>query len=77
MKITNENYDEIKSSMAEFLNTEISRYVKLAGSRENLDAILGRSDRHSTMILKRQSFSALERLYKGCRNIPDKMLDKN
>jgi len=69
MKITNDNYDKIKSSMAEFLNAEILRYVELSGSRENLDAMLGRSNRHSTMILKRQSFSALERLWKECREI--------
>jgi len=68
MKITKENYDEIKSSMAEFLNAEIARYVKFAGSREGLDAKLGRSNRHSTMILKRQSFSALERLWRECKN---------
>ena len=55
--------------MAEFLNAEILRYVELSGSRENLDAMLGRSNRHSTMILKRQSFSALERLWKECREI--------
>jgi hypothetical protein len=75
MKITNDNYDEIKSSMAEFLNAEISKHVKLAGSRENLDLRLNRSDRHTTMILRRQSFSALERLWRECKR--NKLLDKN
>jgi hypothetical protein len=69
MKITNDNYDEMKSAMAEFLNAELSRYVKLAGSRENLDTMLNRSDRHTTMILRRQSFSALERLWRECKRL--------
>jgi hypothetical protein len=75
MKITENNYDGIKSAMAEFLNAEISRCVKIAGSRENLDSRLKRSDRHTTMILRRQSFSALERLWRECKR--NKLLDKN
>ena len=60
------NYQKSKSELSAMLNSEIGRYVKLAGGREGLSRKLGRTDSFVAMVLKRQSFSALERLWKEC-----------
>lgn len=67
MKITAENYCDIKFQMSQFLNSEIGRYVEKSGSRIKLSLFLGESEKFVEMIIKRQSFSALERLWKRCR----------
>jgi len=67
MKITSDNYNAVKFDMAQFLNTEISRYSSLVGSREALSVKLGHAENHVRKTVGRQSFSALERLWKECK----------
>jgi hypothetical protein len=70
IKITKYNYAGIKFDMHQFLNTEINRYIEIAGSPEKLSRALGNVDLYIRVnigrLKKRQSFSALERIYKKC-----------
>ena len=67
MKITAANYSDVKMDMLMFLNAEIVRYSETAGSREKLSIKLGHADNHVRKIMNRQSYTALERLWKECR----------
>lgn len=67
MQITPENYDEIKADLKAFLVREIHRYTQIAGSQNKLALALGFADNRTNIVLKRGSFSALERFYKKCR----------
>lgn len=64
MKITEKNYDEVKADMKRFLLAEIERYSQEAGGKHRLSVKLGKSYTYAEMILKRDAFSALERLWK-------------
>lgn len=66
MKITPENYDEIKTDLKRFLILEIERHGIIAGSLRKLSADLGHSEDFVFARLKRGSFSSLERLWKEC-----------
>ena len=67
--ITAKTYAPTKQEMLEFLNSEISRYSKKIGSREKLSLHLGHAENYVRLVVKRQSFSALERLWKKCRKM--------
>jgi hypothetical protein len=67
VKISVETYDAVKMDMLMFLNTEISRASRLAGNREKLSIMLGHAENYVRKIIKRQSYSAMERLWKECR----------
>lgn len=73
IKITEENYFEIKAAMKKFLDAAINKRINEAGGKRPLSAKLGRSFNHVEMIMRRSAFSALERLYK---EIKEKELDK-
>ena len=64
MKITEKNYDEVKADMKRFLLDEIERYSREAGGKHKLSLKIGKSYTYVEMILKRDAFSALERLWK-------------
>jgi len=64
MKITKDNYFEIKKDMKGFLNNEIDVAILEHNGKQQLARDLGFCDKQIFMILKRQSFSALERLVK-------------
>lgn len=66
VKITDENYAEIKAALKRFLILQIERYSIKAGSIEALGLRLGQSEKYAQMTLKRGSFSVLERLWKEC-----------
>lgn len=66
VNITRENYSAVKSAMKRFLILEIEKYAVKAGSIDTLGVKLGQSEKYARMVLKRSSFSALERLWKEC-----------
>ena len=67
VRVTANNYESIKTAMKRFLILEIRRYETKAGGQNRLSVLLGYSDKKVAMVTKRQSFSALERLWKECR----------
>ena len=69
MERSSEWYDNTKQEMESFLNAEISRYVSIVGSREKLSLLLGHLEDYVQKIIQRQAFSALERLWRECKEI--------
>lgn len=69
MTITADKYPQIKMDMRDFLLHEINQTIAQIGSREKLSEKLGHSCNYVQMILKRQSFSALERLWLECQKM--------
>lgn len=67
--MTVSNYAEVKQAMKRFLILEIERYAILAGGQNKLSLSLGYSETKVQMVLKRGSFSGLERLWKECRKM--------
>ena len=67
-RVTAKNYDELKTAMKRYLILEINRRILSLGTREKLSVALGHAENYVQLILKRQSFSALERLVKECRD---------
>lgn len=67
MKITKDNFDDIKNSLREFLDSEIERYVELVGSKNKLGEALGHSTKYVNMIQSRNSFEAMEELWRECQ----------
>ena len=64
MKITADNYDNVKAAMKKFLMDEIEKHSKEVGGKHKLSLKIGKSYTHVEMVTKRGAFSALERLYK-------------
>ncbi len=67
LRVTKSNYAGMKTALRRFLILEIERYSIRAGSQNKLSIALGYSDTKVQMVLKRGSFSGLERLWKECR----------
>lgn len=67
MKITADNYDELKAAMDTFLRAEIDRYVEHAGGKRALAAALGKSCTYIIMALRRDSIVGLEEVWRECR----------
>ena len=67
IRVTAKNYEEIKTAMKRFLILEITRQVGVFGTREKLSLAIGHAENYVQLVLKRQSFSALERLVKECK----------
>lgn len=67
MKVTPENYSTIKSALRRFLILEIKRHQMQFPSERQFDEALGHENGHSYKVLKRGSFTALERLWKECQ----------
>lgn len=67
MKITKDNFDNVKNSLREFLESEIERYIEIAGSKNKLGEALGYSTKYVNMIQARNSFEGLEYLWRECR----------
>ena len=53
--------------MKVFLLNRIEKYYVAAGGKHKLSVMLGFTYTHVEMVMKRRAFSALERLYKICR----------
>lgn len=69
MKITKQNYEEIKKSMREFLIAEIEKYIKKAGDKKRLSLMLNHEDSYVWKKYKRAllgSISGLDKLYREC-----------
>lgn len=64
IKITEDNYFEIKAAMKKFLDEQIHKRINDAGGKRPLSAKLGKTHTYVEMALKRSAFSNLERLYK-------------
>lgn len=62
--ITRENYDQNKAELKQFLIRQINEAIKDYGNTRRLEIALGHKNSHVEKIMKRGSFSALERLYK-------------
>lgn len=67
MKITKDNFDDVKNSLRVFLESEIERYVGIAGSKNKLGEALGHSTKYVNMIQTRNSFEAMEVLWRECQ----------
>lgn len=71
MKITEENYDDIKKQMCEFLLEQINGFIKQAGSKRALSLALGYEPPYIWITLKRargkgNNFAMLERVWLDC-----------
>lgn len=66
VNVNGDNYFHIKAALKRFLILQIEKYAIQAGSIEKLGLKIGQSEKYAQMILKRGSFSSLERLYKEC-----------
>ena len=75
MKITEENYFEVKAAMKKFLDEQINKRINAAGGKRGLSAKLGKSHAHVEMIMKRSAFSALERLWREIKKNEEKVVD--
>lgn len=76
IKVSRENFDELKSYMKEFLISEMEEYIKNAGSKQSLSLVLGREETYVNIKYKRAkrgSFAGLEKLWRECR---EKLLKK-
>ena len=67
MKITKDNFDIVKNSLREFLDSEINRYIEITGSKNKLGEALGHSTKYVNMIQARNSFEAMEELWRECQ----------
>lgn len=70
LRVSHENFDEIKMCLREFLIEEIESYIKNAGGKQALSLKLGKEEAYVHLKYKRAlrgSFSGLEKLYRECR----------
>lgn len=68
VRLTLENYIEVKKDLRLFLAGEIGRYLTHAGSYEKLSLLLNKSPLYVRMIVNRQSsIEKLEKLLKECQ----------
>lgn len=69
MKITKDNFDDIKKTEREFLISEIEKYIVAAGSKKELSLALGKEMSYVHKKYKRAirgNTAGLEKLYKEC-----------
>lgn len=70
MKITKDNFDDIKKTEREFLIAEIEKYIAKAGDKKSLSLSLGREMSYVFKKYKRAlkgNTAGLEKLYKECK----------
>ena len=68
MKITPENYDEVKAALTDFLEKQIDGYLSNHfGDTKRMSIRLGNSISRVEMVRRRKTFTSMERLWRDCR----------
>lgn len=68
MKITPENYDEVKAALSDFLEKQIEGYLSnYSGDTKRMSLRLGNSISRVEMVRRRKTFTSMERLWRDCR----------